>query len=78
MRSEGVKWAAFLLGRKVGKAVLLLGCRNYLPGQFIRIRLKTEQNCRLFMDTFSSAIMNDLSMTFIARLKVDAKYFYQQ
>ena len=41
------------------------GYRKSLPGQFIRIRLKTEQNCRLFLDIFSSAIMNDLFMTFI-------------
>ena len=46
--------------------------RKSLPGQFIRIRLKIEQNCHLFWDIFSSAIMNDTS-----RLKVDAKYVYQ-
>ena len=46
--------------------------RKYLPGQFIRIRLKIEQNYRLLLDSFSSAIMNDLSMTFTLRLKVDA------
>ena len=40
------------------------GYRKSLPGQFIRIHLKTEQNCRLFLDIFSSAIMNDLFMTF--------------
>ena len=33
--------------------------RKYLPGQVIEIRLKIEQNCRLFLDIFSSAIMND-------------------
>ena len=49
-----------------------------LPGEFIRIRLKIEQNCRLFWDIFSSAIMNDLFMTFRSRLKVDAKCVYQQ
>ena len=54
------------------------GYRKYLPGQFIRIRLKIEQNCRLFLDIFSSAIMNDLSMTFTSRLKVDAKCANQQ
>ena len=78
MRSEGVKWAAFLLGRKVGKAVLLLGCRNYLPGEIIRIRLKLEQNCHLFLDIFNSVIMNDSIMTFISRLKMDAKCATQE
>ena len=46
--------------------------RKSLPGQLIRIRLKIEQNCRLFLDIFSGAIMNDLFMTFTSRLKVDA------
>ena len=52
--------------------------RKYLSGRFIRIRLKIEQNCRLFLDIFSSAVMNDLFMTFTSRLKVDAKCVYQQ
>ena len=52
--------------------------RKYLPRQFIRIRLKLEQNCRLFLDIFSSSTINDLSMTFKSRLKVDAKCVYQQ
>ena len=52
--------------------------RKYLPGQFIRIRPKKEQHCRLFLDIFSRAIMNDLFMTFTSRLKVDAKCVYQQ
>ena len=52
--------------------------RKSLPGQFIRIRLKIEQNCRLFWGIFSSAIMNDLFVTFTSRLKVDAKCVYQQ
>ena len=39
---------------------------------------KIERNCRLFWDIFSSAIMNDLFMTFTSRLKVDAKCVYQQ
>ena len=51
---------------------------QYLPGQFIRTCLKIEQNCHLFWDIFSSEIMNDLSMTFTCRLKVDAKCVYQQ
>ena len=52
--------------------------RKSLPGQFIRIRLKIEQNCRLFWDIFNKAIMSDLFMTFTSRLKVDAKCVYQQ
>ena len=52
--------------------------RKSLPGDFIRIRLKIEQNYRLFLDIFFSAIINDLFMTFISRLKVDAKCVYQQ
>ena len=52
--------------------------RKSLQGEFIRIRLKTEQNCRLFWDIFNSAIVNDLFMTFTSRLKVDAKCVYQQ
>ena len=67
-------------------AVVALACfrmlrsdyRKSLPGQFIRIRLKIEQNCRLFLDIFVSAIINDLFMTFPSRLKVDAKCVYQQ
>ena len=51
--------------------------RKYLPGQFIRIRLK-QSKTRLFLDIFSSAIINDLFMTFPSRLKVDAKCVYQQ
>ena len=52
--------------------------RKYLPGQFIKNRLRIEQNCRLFLDISSSAIMNDLFMTFTSRLKVNAKCVYQQ
>ena len=52
--------------------------RKYLLGQLIRIHLRIEQNCLLFLDFFSSAIMNDLSMTFTSRLKMDAKCVYQQ
>ena len=42
------------------------------------IRLKIEQKCRLFLDIFSCAIINDLSITFTSRLKVDAKRVYQR
>ena len=52
--------------------------RKYLPGEFIRNRLKIEQNHRSFLDVYSGAIMNDLFVTFTSRLKVDAKYVYQQ
>ena len=52
--------------------------RKTFPGEFIRIRLKIEQNCRLFLDIFSSALMNYLFMTFTSRLTVDAKCVYQQ
>ena len=52
--------------------------RKSLPGDFIRIRLKIEQNYRLYLDIFFSAIINDLFITFISRLKVDAKCVYQQ
>ena len=52
--------------------------RKSLPDYFIRIGLKIEQNCRLFLDIFGSAIMNDLFMTFTSRLKMDAKCVYQQ
>ena len=43
----------------------------------IKIRLKIEQNCRLFLDIFISAKMNNLFMTFTSRLKVDVKCVYQ-
>ena len=52
--------------------------RKSFLGQFIRICLKIEQNCRLFLDIFSSAIMNELTMTFTSRLKMDAKCANQQ
>ena len=44
-------------------------------GWLDRIRLKIKQNCRLFLDIFVSAIMNDLFMTFTSRLKVDVNVF---
>ena len=55
-----------MLGRKGAKSVAPYRSdyRKYPPGQFIRIHLKIEQNRRLFSDMFSSAIMNDMSMTF--------------
>ena len=51
---------------------------KYLPGDFIMIGLKIEQKCRLFLDIFVSAIINNLLMTFTFMLKVDAKCVYQQ
>ena len=73
------KWSV-QKGRQVVNAVSTCRSdyRKYLPGQSIKVRLKMEQNCRLFLDIFSSAITNDLSMTFTSRLKVDAKCVYQQ
>ena len=52
--------------------------RKHLPGPFRRIRLKIEKNRRLFLDLFRSAIMNDLTMTFTSRLKMDARCANQQ
>ena len=61
--------------------------RKYLPSQVIRTRLKTEKTVACFVggggvcfvfDTFSSAIMNDLTMTFTSGLKMDAKCANQQ
>ena len=39
---------------------------------------KNREKCCLFLDIFSSAIMNDLIMTFTSRLKMDAKCANQQ
>ena len=66
------------IGRRAIVVTLWSDYSKTLPGDFIRIRLKTGQNCRLFLDIFVSAIMNDLFMTFTSRLKVDAKGVYQQ
>ena len=52
--------------------------RKYLLGQVIRISLKIEQNCCLFLDIFSGAIMINLTMTLTSRLKMDAKCANQQ
>ena len=51
--------------------------REIPSGSIYRIRLKIEQNCRLFLDIFSSVIINDLTMTFTSRLEIDAKCVYQ-
>ena len=47
--------------------------RKYLPDPVIRIHLKIEENCHLFLDTFNSVTMNDLTTTLTSRLKMDAK-----
>ena len=65
-----------------GCRVTLISLRSdymkYLPSQVIRIRLKIEKNGRLFLDIFSSAIINDMTMTVTSRLKMDAKDANQQ
>ena len=75
-------WFFIKTGSKVAPCLLFRLWSDYrksLPGQCIRIRLNIEQkNCRLFLDVLSSAIMNDLFVTFTSRLKVDAKCVYQQ
>ena len=74
--AENVRKRHFVVKKKM-LCVYRSDYRKYLPGQFIRNRLKIEQNCCLFWDIFSSAIMYDLFMTFTSRLKVDAKCVYQ-
>ena len=60
------KWPVFLLPRQLYRS----DYRKSLPGEFIRIGMKIEQNCCLFLDIVSSAIMNDLFVTFTSMLKV--------
>ena len=48
---------------------------KYLPGQKSS---KNRANCRLFLDIFSSAMINDPTLTFTSKLKTDAKYAKQQ
>ena len=67
-----------VLSTRSGIATLWLNYRKSLSGQLVRIRLKIEQKMSLVLDIFSSAIINDLFMTFTSRLKVDAKSVYQQ
>ena len=80
-----IQFNKYSLHENAGKVETRVGCRTLwsdyrksLPDQFIRIRLKIEQSCRLFLDSFCSAIINDLSLAFTSRLKVDAKCVYQQ
>ena len=73
--AENVRKRHFFCEQKNVLSVYRSDYRKSLPGEFIRIRLKIEQNYRLFLDIFSSAINNDLFMTFISRLKVDANVF---
>ena len=51
--------------------------RKYLPGQFIKNRLNIDKSS-IFLDIFSSAIINDLTITFTSRLKVEAICANQQ
>ena len=80
--AENVRKRHFVTNKKTKqKNVLCVYRSDYRKsplGEFIRISLKIEQNCRLFLDIFVSAIMNNLFMTFTSRLKVDAKCVYQQ
>ena len=48
----------------VERADIKVRLQEIPSGWLYRIRLKIEQNCRLFWDILSSAIMNDLFMTF--------------
>ena len=74
--AENVRKTAFCREQKNVFCVNRSDYRKSLPGDFIRIRLKIEQNYRLYLDIFFSAIINDLFITFISRLKVDAKCVY--
>ena len=50
-----------------------------IPSESFYTKLsKNRQNCRLCLDTFSSAIMNNFTMTFTSRLKMDANCASQQ
>ena len=50
----------------------LVRLQEILSGSVNKIRLKMEQNCRLFLD------INDLTLTFTSRLKMDAKCAHQR
>ena len=76
--AENVRKRHFVVSKKNVFCVNRSDYRKYFPGDFIRIGLKIEQNCRLFLDIFNSAIMNDLFITFTSRLKVGDKCVYQQ
>ena len=61
--------------------VHLVRLQDIPSGQVVRIRLKIvgeKKTCRLFGDILSSATLNDLTMTFTSRLKMDAKCADQQ
>ena len=66
----------FVVNKKMFSVLTGQTTGNPFRGDFIRIRLKIEQNYRLYLDIFFSAIINDLFITFISRLKVDAKCVY--
>ena len=76
--AENVRKRHFVVNKKIFLCVYRSDYRKSLLSDFIRIHLKIVQNCRLFLDIFSSAIMNDMFMTFTSGLKVDAKCVYQQ
>ena len=73
---RAVTAASFLTSLRPDNHVVRLP--KYLPDLFIKIRLKIEENCRLCLDIFCSAIMKVLPMTFTSRLMLDAKCVYQQ
>ena len=52
--------------------------QEILSGSIYRNSFKNREELWLVFTHFSSAIMNDLTMTFISRLKMDAKSVYQQ
>ena len=76
--AENVRKWHFFVNKKNVLCVYRSDYRKSLLGQIMRILLKIEQNCRLFLDIFSSATVNDLFMTFTSRLMVDATCVYQQ
>ena len=80
--AENARKRHFVVNKKNVFCVNRSDHRKSFLDDFIRNRLKIEQNCRLFLEFFFffffSAIMNNLFMTFIFRLKVDAKCVYQQ
>ena len=60
------------------RARLMVRLQEILSGSIYRNSFKNREELWLVFTHFSSAIMNDLTMTFISRLKMDAKSVYQQ
>ena len=52
--------------------------QEILSGSSYTFSSKIEENCPLFLNNYSIAIMNDLTMTFTSRLKMNAKCANQQ